>query len=85
MTPCKIDKQQLCIYPDCKLPMFKTKYCKKHFILRMKQYIRRQLSVIYRDPVSAYGVFDFFGKGKIEMKDILKNRTILKITEGLYT
>ena len=41
--------------------------------------------MIYGEPVTAYGVFDFFGKGKITINEIIKNRTILKITEGLYT
>lgn len=51
----------------------------------MKLDIRRKLSVIYKDPVSAYSTFDFFGTGKISINDVLNNKAIKKIAEGIYT
>ena len=63
----------------CANPVYKNKLCKKHFLHNMKKYIRQQLSVIYRDPESAYTSFDFNGSGKIRLKEFLNHPCIKKM------
>lgn len=61
---------------ECPLPVYKGKSCKKHFMIKLKQLIRRKISVGYKDPVTAYATFDFKGKGKITLSSVLNHKLI---------
>lgn len=39
----------------------------------MKREIRDSLKRMYRDPLTAYGTFDYFGEGKIMIKKLLNH------------
>jgi Txe/YoeB family toxin of Txe-Axe toxin-antitoxin module len=41
------------------------RYCKGHYLDYLKQRIRKELRLVYRDPESAYAALDFAGTGKI--------------------
>ena len=39
----------------------------------MKREIRDSVKKMYRDPLSAYGTFDYFGEGKIMLRLFLNH------------
>ncbi len=39
----------------------------------MKREIRESIKRMYRDPLTAYGTFDYFGEGKIMIKQLLNH------------
>jgi len=42
--------------------------CSKHYFYVLKREVRFKIKKMYRDPLTAYGTFDYFGEGKILIK-----------------
>ena len=66
--------------PVCSQEVYKKKLCKQHYFYIMKREIRDSIKRMYRDPLSAYGTFDYFGEGKIMIKQLLNHEFFKNIS-----
>ena len=63
----------------CARKLYKNDLCKKHYLDIIREKIRRELKLTYRDPDSAYAALDFEGKGNIKIENILEGYAIKRL------
>jgi len=61
----------------CIAIVYKNNLCKAHFLTKLKNKLRNEIRLVYKDPESAYASFNFSGKNSISLNELL-NHVIVK-------
>ena len=60
----------------CNTVPYKEGFCKNHYMLLLRQRLMTDIKRLYKDPESAFAIFNFQGKNSISMQDILGHKFI---------